>query len=92
MHIGREDKKSKTECMYFPAFRGTYQDKNTENITVGDGFVSFTKTFKYLGSLITSELNDAVDVSHSQSETYDLFGNTNKPSIMGSRIVGIDGN
>eukprot|EP00978_Attheya_sp_CCMP212_P043112 scaffold275595_cov30-Attheya_sp.AAC.2 len=49
--------------MYFPAFSGTYyQDKNTENITVGDGFVSFTKTFKYLGSLITSEPNDAVDV------------------------------
>eukprot|EP00978_Attheya_sp_CCMP212_P037242 scaffold174172_cov56-Attheya_sp.AAC.1 len=62
MHIGREDKKSKTECMYFPAFSETYQDKNTENITVGDGFVSFTKTLKYLGSLITSELNDAVDV------------------------------
>eukprot|EP00978_Attheya_sp_CCMP212_P003152 scaffold6504_cov40-Attheya_sp.AAC.1 len=49
--------------MYFPAFSRTYQDKNTENITVGDGFVSFTKTFKYLGSLITSELNNAVDVS-----------------------------
>eukprot|EP00978_Attheya_sp_CCMP212_P032226 scaffold124663_cov50-Attheya_sp.AAC.1 len=63
MHIGREEKNSKTECMYFPAFSGTYQDENTENITVGDGFVSFTKTFKYLGSLITSELNDAVDVS-----------------------------
>ena len=62
MHIGRENKKSKTECMYFPAFSGTYQDENTGNIAVGDGFVSFTKNFKYLGSLITSELNDAVDV------------------------------
>jgi hypothetical protein len=62
MHIGRENKNSKTECMYFPAFNEKYQDENTENISVGDGFVSFTKEFKYLGSLITSELDDAVDV------------------------------
>eukprot|EP00978_Attheya_sp_CCMP212_P028486 scaffold98436_cov61-Attheya_sp.AAC.1 len=49
--------------MYFPAFTGKYQESKTENIEVGDGYVSFTKAFKYLGYLITSELNDAMDVS-----------------------------
>jgi hypothetical protein len=62
MHIGRDAKVSKTECMYFPAFTGKYQESNTENIEVGDGYVPFTKTFKYLGSLITSKLNNAMDV------------------------------
>eukprot|EP00978_Attheya_sp_CCMP212_P005079 scaffold11223_cov57-Attheya_sp.AAC.4 len=62
MHIDHNDKASKTECMHFPAFEGKYQEANTENIDVGDGHVSFTKIFKYLGSLITSKLNDAMDV------------------------------
>eukprot|EP00978_Attheya_sp_CCMP212_P015167 scaffold39050_cov44-Attheya_sp.AAC.2 len=62
MHIGHNAKASKTECMYFLAFDRKYQEVNTENIDVGDGYVSFTKIFKYLGWLITSELNDAMDV------------------------------
>eukprot|EP00978_Attheya_sp_CCMP212_P022421 scaffold66915_cov67-Attheya_sp.AAC.1 len=38
------------------------RSKNTKNINVGDGYVSFTKIFKYLGSLITSKLNDVINV------------------------------
>eukprot|EP00978_Attheya_sp_CCMP212_P039433 scaffold204944_cov26-Attheya_sp.AAC.1 len=60
MHIGRNAKSSNTECMYFLAFEGKYQEANTENINVGDGYVSFTKIFKYLGLLITCKLNDAM--------------------------------
>jgi hypothetical protein len=73
MHIGRDAKVSKTECMYFPAFTGKYQELNTENIEVGDGYVSFTKT-KYLGSLITSELNDAMDVEARISQAKKAMG------------------
>jgi hypothetical protein len=62
MHIGHNAKVSKTECMHVPAFTGKYQESNTEKVEVGDGYVSFTKTFKYLGSLITGELNDTMDV------------------------------
>eukprot|EP00978_Attheya_sp_CCMP212_P035924 scaffold159167_cov25-Attheya_sp.AAC.1 len=40
MHIESNDKASKTECMYFPAFEKKYQESNTENIDVGDGCVS----------------------------------------------------
>eukprot|EP00978_Attheya_sp_CCMP212_P027760 scaffold93832_cov47-Attheya_sp.AAC.1 len=74
MHIGRNDKASKTECMYFPAFEKKYQESNTENIDVGDGYVSFTKKFKYLGSLITSELNDAMDVDTRISQANKAMG------------------
>ena len=48
-------KKSKTECMYFPA-QGRYEDGDTTDILVDEGFYSFTKKFKYLGSIITYDL------------------------------------
>eukprot|EP00978_Attheya_sp_CCMP212_P021093 scaffold61228_cov46-Attheya_sp.AAC.1 len=75
MHIGRNDTKaSKTECMYFPAFEKKYQESNTDNIDIGDGYVSFTKFFKYLGSLITSKLNDAMDVDARISQANKAMG------------------
>eukprot|EP00978_Attheya_sp_CCMP212_P039613 scaffold207669_cov57-Attheya_sp.AAC.1 len=50
MNVGQNAKVSKTECMYFPAFNeNKYQDKNIEDIEVGDGYISFTEIFKYLG-------------------------------------------
>jgi hypothetical protein len=74
MHIGRNAKASKTECMYFLAFEGKYQETNTENIYVGDGYVSVTKIFKYLGSLITSKLNNAMDVDARISQANKAMG------------------
>eukprot|EP00978_Attheya_sp_CCMP212_P019386 scaffold54306_cov38-Attheya_sp.AAC.6 len=62
MHVlGRDGKDSKTECMFFPAFPGNEEDESNINIK-GEGHVSFTTRFKYLGSLITSEQNDELDV------------------------------
>eukprot|EP00978_Attheya_sp_CCMP212_P037002 scaffold171651_cov63-Attheya_sp.AAC.2 len=74
MHIGHNAKASKTEYMYFPAFEGKYQESNTENIDVGDGYVSFTKIFKYLGFLITSKLNDTMDVNARISQANKAMG------------------
>eukprot|EP00978_Attheya_sp_CCMP212_P018355 scaffold50097_cov33-Attheya_sp.AAC.5 len=34
MHIGRNAKASKTECIYFPAFEGKYQGASTENVSL----------------------------------------------------------
>ena len=56
-------KKSKTECMYYPA-QGTYEDGNTSDIIVDNGFYAFTKTFKYLGSIITYDLSADADVKN----------------------------
>jgi hypothetical protein len=61
MHVGRDGKDSKTECMFFLAFPGNEEDKSNINIE-GEGHVLFTTRFKYLGSLITSEQNDELDV------------------------------
>eukprot|EP00978_Attheya_sp_CCMP212_P001663 scaffold3438_cov64-Attheya_sp.AAC.4 len=61
MHVGRGSKNSKTECMFFPAFPGNEEDESNINIK-GEGHVSFTTRFKYLGLLITSEQNNELDV------------------------------
>jgi hypothetical protein len=62
MHVGRGDKASKTECVYFPAFEKEYEDADTSNFAVNDGFLQFTKQFKYLGSTILHSLNNSVDI------------------------------
>ena len=67
VHRGRylmngERKKSKTECMYFPA-QGNYTDGDTTDVIVDNGFYAFTKTFKYLGSIITYDLSADADVA-----------------------------
>ena len=55
-------KKSKTECMYCPA-QGSYEDGDTSDVMVDNGFYSFTNTFKYLGSIITYDLSADADVA-----------------------------
>eukprot|EP00978_Attheya_sp_CCMP212_P032799 scaffold129607_cov53-Attheya_sp.AAC.7 len=62
MHVGRGDKASKTECVYFLAFENEYETADTRNFEVNDGFVQFTKQFKYLGSTISYNLNDSVKI------------------------------
>jgi len=61
----------KTEALYFPpslkAARGDdlqrYSSPSlTEDIPVSDGFVHFTPSFKYLGSIITTDFSDADDI------------------------------
>eukprot|EP00978_Attheya_sp_CCMP212_P045159 scaffold335296_cov35-Attheya_sp.AAC.1 len=62
MHVGRGVKASKTECVYFPAFKNEYKDADTSNFAVNDGFVQFIKQFKYIGSTISYSLNNSVDI------------------------------
>ena len=53
MHVGRGGTASKTEAMYFPSPRRRYTDENTSNFPVDDtGSISFTESFRYLGSII----------------------------------------
>ena len=68
MHIGRDGKKSKTEAMYFPPKLMTNKndtpeiDTKKDTFKVMDGYVGFTDTFKYLGSLITTDLKDTHEI------------------------------
>jgi hypothetical protein len=68
MHIGRDGKPSKTEAMYHPPSLQECQDQpdNTPEeatYTVADGYVTFTRKFKYLGSWITQDLRDDTDIA-----------------------------
>eukprot|EP00978_Attheya_sp_CCMP212_P007080 scaffold16510_cov49-Attheya_sp.AAC.1 len=60
MHIGRGTKKSKSECiMYFAADPNNPNSTKTGPITVEDGQVEFADSFKYLGSVITEDIEDS---------------------------------
>lgn len=61
-HVGRGGAKSKTEAMYFPPPQQLYQDANTLPLEIDGGCVTFTQSFKYLGSVLTSDLDDSTEV------------------------------
>ena len=63
VHRGRDGKKSKTECMFFPAPGKKYEDADTSNVQVDNGYYTFTKKFKYLGSIITTDLKADTDIA-----------------------------
>ena len=51
------------------------EDGNTERFAVdGDGFVEFTREFKYLGSIISSELTSDADVDKRIKSATAIFG------------------
>ena len=68
MHIGRDGKPSKTEAVYHPPSLQECQGQPDETpeeaqYTVADGYVTFTRKFKYLGSWITQDLRDDTDIA-----------------------------
>ena len=63
VHRGRDGKKSKTECMFFPAPGKRYEDADTSNVPVDNGYYTFTRKFKYLGSIITTDLKADTDIA-----------------------------
>ena len=69
MHIGVDGGKSKTEAMYYPptleeASKIKNEAPGAEEATfdVDEGYITFTRKFKYLGSLITQDLKDNDDI------------------------------
>jgi hypothetical protein len=53
----------KTEAMYFPPPRQAYAAADTSRFLVdGTGFVEFSKSFKYLGSVIHYSLTSDADI------------------------------
>ena len=49
--------------MFLPAPGNKYEDGDTSNVSVDNGYDTFTKKFKYLGSIITSDLKADVDIA-----------------------------
>eukprot|EP00978_Attheya_sp_CCMP212_P036234 scaffold162830_cov52-Attheya_sp.AAC.4 len=93
MHVRHGDKVSKTECVYFPAFKNEYENADTSNFTVNDGYVQFTKQFKYLGSTISNILNDSVDIDAHISQASKAMGalrkyfKCNQVSLYAKRLI-----
>ena len=61
IHLGRGTTASKTEAMFFPKPR--CDDGTTKpNFNVADGFISYSRKFKYLGSHIVPSLDSEVEI------------------------------
>ena len=64
MHVGKNGKKSKTEAMHIPARLNEEPTKDGTTINISDNeHINFTTKFKYLGSKITSNLSDELDIN-----------------------------
>ena len=85
-HVGRGAAKSKTEAMYFPPPRTSYQDANTLPLEIDGGVVTFTQSFKYLGSLLSSNMDDTADVEARVKAASAAFASL-KPQLFGSKNV-----
>jgi hypothetical protein len=78
IHIGRNGVRSKTEALFVPHSRSSYAAGDTSDMIVADGFVGFTKMFKYLGSSVSSSLNDDGEVDLRIKAAGALFGKWRK--------------
>ena len=86
MHVGRKEKDkttgemvfgaSKTEAMFFPGVGKEYEEEDTSFIWVDgiDGIARFTKSFKYLGSLLVPSLNSSAEVDKRLAAAGCAFG------------------
>ena len=75
MHVGRGVTKSKTEAMFFPAPRQPLDSGDQSDFAVdGDGFISFSTEFVYLGSLLHQTLTCGADIDRRIVKASAAFG------------------
>ncbi len=80
MHIGSNNTKSKTEAMFFPsslkeAKKLTAEGSLPANIILPNNQqIQFTYSFKYLGSVITTELNEDAEVKIRINKAKSILG------------------
>ena len=73
IHLGRGNTPSKTEAMFFPMAR--CDDGSTPpNFNVADGFISFTRKFKYLGTHIVPSLDSSDEIDIRIAKASQAFG------------------
>jgi hypothetical protein len=80
MHVGNNNTKSKTEAMFFPESLKEARNLTTSGILPPDiklpdnQHVRFTHSFKYLGSTITTELNEDAEIKARIKKAKSLLG------------------
>eukprot|EP00957_Ditylum_brightwellii_P106224 8103610-Ditylum_brightwellii.AAC.1 len=62
--VSEHSGKSETEAIIFAAPGKHYNDYDTSPVTVANGYITYTKTFKYLGSMLSWDLNDRPDLEN----------------------------
>ena len=78
--LGRGTAKSKTEAMFFPKPR--CDDGTTPpNFPCADGFISYTRLFKYLGSHIVPGLDSAEEIKIRIQKASQAFGCLSKSTF-----------
>ena len=81
MHVGTADKTSKTEYMYYPPHRNdviTAEESAAVEVDEQGSCVTFTDSFKYLGSRIDCDLRDKHDVCSRIKSATGAFGTLRK--------------
>ena len=75
MHVGRGNIASKTEAVYYPPPREPADSGDRSDFAVdGDGFISFSSEFVYLGSLIHEKLTCGPDIDRRIVKASAAFG------------------
>jgi hypothetical protein len=75
VHVGRGGTASKTDAIYFPSPHQRYTNGDTSNFPVGDTCsISFTESFRYLGSIIHYSLTSDAEVDFRISKASEAFG------------------
>ena len=78
MHVGDNNKKSKSVAMYFPPSVKASTLDQSENeadfTTTSEGQIQFVKKFKYLGSWITTDLYDDTDITNRIAKGWHQMG------------------
>jgi hypothetical protein len=86
MHVGRGQTASKTEAVFYPAPRQPHSaGDQTDLVCDGNGFISFTSEFIYLGSVVHNTLTCDADVDRRIAKASAAFGALRQP-FFNSRI------
>ena len=73
IHLGRDGARSKTEAMFFPKPRSD-DGSIRPDFAVADGFISYTRMFKYLGTHIVPSLDSTVEIDIRITKASQAFG------------------
>ena len=81
IHVGKPGKDSKTEILFVSAPAHTYSDPDTfdncdfSNVQLDDGaYLPIVKEFCYLGTMLTRDCSDTVDVTRRVGKASNAFG------------------
>eukprot|EP00957_Ditylum_brightwellii_P108883 8306541-Ditylum_brightwellii.AAC.1 len=73
MHIDVGGGKSKTEAVIFAAPGKNYDDYDTSQVTVANRYITYSRKFKYLGSMLSWDLDDCPDPKNRTLQAHKSF-------------------